>query len=76
MSRRKTGALFISTAAFLYAARFIAAAIFGCGVSSWNAELFSAMLQYVGPELWYAAAAFLAVGLVYLIWAETEGVKN
>ncbi len=72
MSRRKTGALFIATAAFLYTARYIAAAIFGAGVSSWDADLFHAMLQYVGPDLWYAAAAALVMGLAYLIWAEIQ----
>ncbi len=73
MSRRKTGATLIAVAAFLYAARFIAAAIFGCGISSWDADLFNAMMQYVGPDLWYAAAIALAAGLVYLIWSEFEG---
>ena len=63
-------------AAFLYAARFITAAIFGSGVTSWNAELFQALLEYVGPELTLAAAAALAVGLVYLIWAEIEEGKK
>jgi hypothetical protein len=72
MSRRKTGATLIAVAAFLYAARFIAAAIFSGGISSWDADLFNAMLQYVGPDLWYAAAIALAAGLVYLIWSEFE----
>jgi ornithine cyclodeaminase/alanine dehydrogenase-like protein (mu-crystallin family) len=72
MSRRKTGALLIVTASILYAARFVTAAIFGSGMSSWNAELFDALLEYVGPELVIASAIALALGLVYLIWGEIK----
>jgi hypothetical protein len=72
MSRRKAGSHFITAAAVLYAARFITAAIFGSGVSSWSAEKFNTMLEYVGPELLIAAAIALVVGLVYLVWGEKE----
>jgi hypothetical protein len=70
MSHRATGILFILVAALLYATRYIAAAIFGSGVSSWNAELFQAMLSYVGdgPTVWALLA--LIVGVAYLVWAE------
>jgi hypothetical protein len=73
MSHRATGVLFIVVAALLYATRYIAAAIFGSGVSSWNSELFQAMLSYVGdgPAFWALLA--LIVGVAYLIWAEYAG---
>ena len=70
MNRRTTAAVFFAIAAFLYATRYIAAAIFGSGVNSWDSNLFQAMLSYVGrgPLVWAAAAAIL--GVVYLAWAE------
>jgi hypothetical protein len=71
MNRRATGVVFIAIAAFLFATRYIAAAIFGSGVRSWEAGLFDAMLAYVGPELPILSAVSLLIGIVYLIRAES-----
>jgi hypothetical protein len=76
MSRRTTGVALIGVAALLYATRYLSAAIFGSGVSSWNSQLFNAMLEYVGdgPQTW-ALVALLA-GVAYLVWAEYEAWKQ
>lgn len=70
MSRRVTGVLFIAIAAFLYAARFVAAAIWGAGVTNWNTQLFSNMYDYIGNGLTIWSILALLVGAGYLIWAE------
>ena len=72
MSRRTTGVTLLAVAALLYSTRYLAAAIFGSGISSWDADLFRAMLQYVGqgPVTWSLAA--LVTGILYLVWAEVE----
>ena len=73
MSYRMIGAAFVAISAWLYSARFITAAIFGSGMSSWNAELFNALLEYVGSELTTAAYISLAGGLIYLVYGEIKG---
>lgn len=72
MSRRATGAVLLIVSAMLYATRYLAAAIMGSSLSGWSADLFSALLQYVGrgPGTWSLVA--LAAGAVYLLWAELE----
>ncbi|MFO8191491.1 MAG: hypothetical protein R6U08_01760 [Bacillota bacterium] len=72
MNRRGTGTIFCFIAAFLYAARNISAAIFGAGVSSWNRELFQAMLEYSGSTLLILSVIALVIGIVYLVAGEME----
>lgn len=72
MNRRATGVVFIAIAALLFATRYIAAAIFGSGVRSWEAGLFDAMLEYVGPELPALSGMSLLIGVVYLVLAEVS----
>ena len=75
MSRRTTGVMFLFVAALLYSTRYLAAAIFGSGISSWSSQLFNAMLLNVGPGfLTWSRIAFVA-GLVYLVWAEVESIR-
>ena len=76
MSRRSTGTILIAVSAFLYAAHFIAAAIFGSGVLSWDAGLFKAMLEYTDHGLHSASLISLIGGVLYLIWAEFSEVKG
>ncbi|MBN2048561.1 MAG: hypothetical protein JW750_12020 [Anaerolineaceae bacterium] len=76
MSRRTTGAVLIFTAAFLYAAKFIAAATFGSGLNNWNSDLFRSMLRYVDQGLTPASVIALIAGIIYLIWAEIEEKKK
>ena len=72
VSRRATGVVFCFIAALLYATRYLAAAIFGSGVSTWNSELFGSMLDYVGSEPATLATLALVVGIAYLVWGEIE----
>jgi hypothetical protein len=72
MNKRTTGVGLLAIAAFLYATRYIAAAIFGSGIASFSTELFRSMLQYVGiaPLIWSILAAI--AGVAYLVWAESD----
>ena len=70
MGRRAAGVGLCFIAAFLYSSRYITAAIFGSGVSSWSAELFDTMLQYVGNSITTLSIIALAAGIVYLVLAE------
>lgn len=72
MNRRGTGVAFCGIAALLFIARYISAAIFGAGVSSWDAELFSHMLSYMGNGLTIASIISLLIGVAYLLWAEIK----
>jgi hypothetical protein len=74
LTRRGVGLGLIAIAAFLYAARYVSAAIFGSGVKSWDAELFRAMYGYVGSGLTTAAIIALVAGIVFIVFGElTEG---
>lgn len=64
MSRRGTGLGFISIAAFLYSTRFIAAAIFGSDIQSWDANLLTVSM------------ISLIVGIAYLVWAEITDIRK
>jgi hypothetical protein len=70
MSRRTTGTLLICLSGLLYAVNFLAAAIYGSGQATWNDALFRSLLQYTDQGLTTASIAALAVGVIYLIWAE------
>lgn len=70
MSRRKVGVSFLAISAFLYATRFMAAAVWGSGFSTWNTKNFSALLRYVDQGLTTWSVVALVAGLVYLVWAE------
>ena len=72
MNRRSAGVGFCFIAAFLFATRYVAAAIFGISVASWNSDLFREMLKYVGNSLTILSIIALIVGIVYLVLAETS----
>jgi len=72
MSRRAAGIVLVACAALLEAARYLTAAVFGSNVSGWDADLFQAMLQYVGSGLVLWSRVLLIVGIVYLVWAEVQ----
>ncbi len=67
MNYKGVGAILCLIAAVLTAARYIAAALFMSGVSSWSAELFRSGLDYVGPQLKIAAVVSLVAGIVFLV---------
>lgn len=72
MNKRGTGVALCGIAAFLFAARYITAAIFMSGVSSWSNQLFFAGLAYQGTALLTGSIVSLLAGIAYLVWAEIE----
>jgi hypothetical protein len=70
MSRRTTGAIFCMIAAILFATRHLTAAIFGSNLTTWNGELFQAMLEYTGRPLTILSVISLVIGIIYLVLSE------
>ncbi len=66
MNFKGVGAIFCLIAAVLTGVRYLTAAVFMSGTSTWSAELFAASLTYVGPALLIAAIAALVVGICFL----------
>ena len=75
MTKRGTGVSFIAISAFLISIKYISAAIFGSGVSSWDEELFNALLSHVGNTLSNFSLLSLFVGIVYILWGEYQDLK-
>lgn len=70
------GVELLKIAAFLYAARFVAAALFmGPGLKNWDRRLFTASYEYVGTEL-TIAAAIAAIGGIAMVIVATAKKKN
>ena len=67
MNYKGVGAIFCLISALLFAARYLAAAIFMSSTMSWDAELFSNALSYVGAPLLIFAILALIVGIGFLI---------
>lgn len=76
MSRRTTGVAFIAISAFLYGIRFIAAAIYSEGLTSWDAVMFNTFLSYVDQGLTTTSVIALILGAAYLIWAELGAIMG
>lgn len=76
MKRRTTGTILLLVAAFLYGIRYLSAAIFGSNVNSWNGNLFDSMLSYIGKGPVILSVLALILGLIYLVWAEIEELRN
>ena len=72
MGRRVTGLGFCGIAAFLFAARYITAAIYGSNSSTLSAPLFGHLLSYTGNSLLVLSIISLIAGIVYLFLAETR----
>ncbi|WP_213423858.1 hypothetical protein [Bhargavaea massiliensis] len=76
MGKRGAGIAFIAISAFLISTKYISAAIFGSGVSSWSQELFDGMLSYLGYTLNIFSVLSLLVGILYLVWGEYKELKR
>lgn len=64
MDHTRLGMEFVKVGAFLYAMRYIVAALFiGPGLKSWDSRSFKASYEYVGNELtiWAVVCVFLGV---------------
>jgi len=68
MNNKGVGAIFCLIAALLMAAKYLAAAIFMSGVSSWSEELFRSGLAHVGAPLSVSAVIALVLGIAFLVW--------
>lgn len=75
MNKRGTGVIFILISAILFSAKYISAAIFGSGVTSWDNELFQSMLSYIGSPLNTLSILALLIGIAYICWAEYEDIR-
>lgn len=74
MNKRGTGISFIAIAALLFSSKYIAAAVFGSNVVSWDEELFKSMLSYIGSPLSTMSLLSLLIGFGYIGWAEYEEI--
>jgi hypothetical protein len=73
MSKRSAGVIFCCVAVALFLSRYALALWYrGPYRGTWGEEDFSWHLRYIGMGPWIAAAAFLLVGVVYLIRAEQD----
>jgi len=75
VNKRGTGMVFILISAILFSAKYISAAIFGSGLTSWDEELFQNMLAYIGTPLHTLSILALAIGISYICWAEFEEIR-
>lgn len=75
MGKRGVGAIFCLIAAILFSARYIAAAVFMSGVSSWDEALFAVGLKYIGSPLLTLSIVSFIIGIGYLVWAEVSEKK-
>lgn len=76
MENKNVGAIFCFMSAVLISARYISAAIFMSGVASWNATLFAAGLEYVGPFLAIAAGIAFIIGILFLGYGLYQDIKT
>lgn len=71
------GSSLIFTSAFLYAMRYVTAAIFmGPGLSSWNHKLFQSSYDYVGGNLTILSSVALVAGIVMLLIGFIKSQKS
>ncbi|NLG28202.1 MAG: hypothetical protein GX557_09835 [Chloroflexi bacterium] len=70
MDRRIVGSIFVAIAAFLWAARSVAASIYMSAMDSHGFDLYRTGLEYVGGGLTWWAVGALVVGAVYLALGE------
>ncbi len=75
MGKRGVGAIFCLIAAILFSTRYLAAAVFMSGVSSWDGALYAVGLEYVGSPLITLSIVSLIIGIGYLVWAEVSEKK-
>lgn len=76
MENKIVGAIFCFMSAALISARYISAAIFMSGVASWNATLFAAGLEYIGPFLAIAAGIAFIIGILFLGYGLYQDIKK
>jgi len=76
MNNKGVGAVFCLISAILFSAKYLSAAIFMSGVSSWDSQLFREGLRSVGPLPSIAALAALLVGAAFLVRGIRQDTKK
>lgn len=79
VKKRVEGLVFIIIAAILYSTRYICAAIYMSDISAIGYYGDGAIrngLKFVGNEPLILSAISLAIGVIYLIYAEVSEIKN
>lgn len=76
MNNKGIGTVFCFISAILISAKYISAAIFMSGVNTWDATLFAAGLEYVGPFLPIASILALLAGILFLGYGIYEDIKK
>lgn len=76
MNNKGVGAIFCLISAILISTKYIAAAMFMSGVTSWNVQLFAAGLEYVGPFLSIASFIALIIGILFLGYGVYQDIKE
>lgn len=76
MEKRLTGVVFCFIAAILFVSRYISAAIYMSGTSTWSSDLFNAGLEYVGMPLLIISIISFVVGVGYLFMAEKSEIEK
>lgn len=66
MNNKGIGTIFCLISAMLMCTRYIAAAIFMSGVSSWDSDLFANGLKFIGSPLKIASVLALITGIIFL----------
>ncbi|MWV43276.1 hypothetical protein GRF59_06490 [Paenibacillus sp. HJL G12] len=67
MNRRGVGAVFLATGAFLFAIRYILAALLISSQQGWDAVYYHMVLKEAGTPLLTLSVLFFIAGLVYFI---------
>lgn len=76
MKRRTTGCVFVAIAAFLYAARFLAAANYVSNMQNHGADIFQRSMSCVGSNLHLWSFVAMIIGVVYLALDEWSDWKR
>ena len=75
MNNKGIGAIFCLISAILISAKYMSAAIFMSNVTSWDEELFTSGLEYVGPFLSIASLVALIIGILFLGYGIYQDIK-
>lgn len=76
MNNKGIGAVFCLISAILISAKYLSAAIFISGGTTWDATLFAAGLEYVGPFLSIASVVALIIGILFLGYGIYEEIRK
>ncbi len=76
MNNKGIGVVFCLISAILVSAKYLSAAIFISGGTTWDATLFAAGLEYVGPFLSIASVVALIIGILFLGYGIYEEIKK